>query len=614
MTLTSDYQYIGRTSGVKARAQDWLYYVLVYAKTAGDVATGKHTVSVKMRLACDRDSSFYGYASAGSAAVDGAQAISFNAVNPSAAWNSNLAEGGVTYPKWVDLAEGSVAVDTGWGADKTVTLTAAWQRLASTTTPPTYVPGTTAISGSFAVTLPMLAGPSVPTLSASSVEMGKAVTIYTNPLSAGFTHKLTYAFGNAGGVISQNAGASASWTPPLALAKQIPANVTGFGSVYCTTYQNGVAVGSTQSVPITLTVPASAKPTAAMTWQDTSGAYSKFGTLLQNVSCLAVTVTGTGVYDSTIKSKAVYLDNAAYGGGVLTSDGSQTLKAVVTDSRGRTGQAQQTISVTAYSVPTVKVQASRTPDDTGEKATVTITGSVSNIPGNTARLTFTYGNTTQNISVSVGSFTRTLTINAPSVSTLSLKAELSDAICTASDEMTLSVGYATMDFLKGGRGIAFGATATREGFTCAMDAEFLGKVRGTIFDAIYPVGSIYMSMNATSPADLFGGTWERIQDRFLLAAGSYAAGSLGGEASHTLTTEEMPKHVHAGITTNGLAYTHWMSYENGDSRNTGDHAYWSVVNSTTASDKTARTISAGGGQPHNNLPPYLAVYIWKRSA
>lgn len=61
----------------------------------------------------------------------------------------------------------------------------------------------------------------------------------------------------------------------------------------------------------------------------------------------------------------------------------------------------------------------------------------------------------------------------------------------------------------------------------------------------YPVGSIYMSVNSTSPASLFGGTWQQIKDRFLMCAGStYKAGGTGGEASHTLTVKEMPSHSH----------------------------------------------------------------------
>lgn len=64
--------------------------------------------------------------------------------------------------------------------------------------------------------------------------------------------------------------------------------------------------------------------------------------------------------------------------------------------------------------------------------------------------------------------------------------------------------------------------------------------------SVYPVGAIYMSVSNINPATLFGfGTWEQIKDRFLLAAGdTYAAGSIGGEAEHILTEEEMPAHDH----------------------------------------------------------------------
>lgn len=622
MVLTSDYQFIGRTTGVKARADSWYYYVLLYAKTTGSIATGKHTVSVLMRLVCDRNSSFFGFGTSGSVTVAGASAISWTNQNkPSAEWpTTSITEGGITYPRWVDLAEGSVEVNTGYGAAKDVVISASWQRLASSTTPPSYVPGTTAIAADITVTLPMIAGASTPTLSASTVEMEQPVTIYTNRLSAGFTHTLIGAFGGARELIAENVGDSCAWYPPVELARQIPGHTLGQGHIECYTYQNGVQIGSAQLVRIYLTVPASVVPTATMQWSDASGAMDRFGTLVQNVSRLAVQISGTGAYGSTIKSAAAYLDGAAYSGGVLTKSGAQTLRGTVTDSRGRSGSKSSTITVAAYAVPTVKVQASRcledgTADDTGEFALVTITGSTTQVNGkNTAALTFKHGNTTKGIPVEVGDFTHEEIVEAPSVSTLALSATLSDAILTATDNMTLSVGYATMDFLKGGKGIAFGATATAEGFTCAMDAEFLGKVKGTIFDAIYPVGSIYMSASSTDPAALFGGTWERIQDRFLLAAGSYAPGSVGGEASHTLTESELPSHIHDGITTAALENSHRMLYATAAAHATGQSAYWSLQSGTAAGNMTARTVPSGGGQPHNNLPPYLAVHIWKRTA
>ena len=119
---------------------------------------------------------------------------------------------------------------------------------------------------------------------------------------------------------------------------------------------------------------------------------------------------------------------------------------------------------------------------------------------------------------------------------------------------------------------------------------------GGVLLSAYPVGSIYMSVSSTDPGTLFGGTWERIQDVFLLAAGSaYAAGSTGGEASHKLTVSEMPSHSHS-----------FDTYSGGG-------AMGKVCGSEELNTKrTVTTKATGGGGAHNNMPPYLAVYVWKR--
>ena len=121
-----------------------------------------------------------------------------------------------------------------------------------------------------------------------------------------------------------------------------------------------------------------------------------------------------------------------------------------------------------------------------------------------------------------------------------------------------------------------------------------------VLKKLYAVGCIYMSTNSTSPASLFGGTWERIKDRFLLGAGdSYGAGSTGGEASHTLTGEEMPTHTHS---LNASTVTGSGNYDT------------SVFGGTRNGTIINGAIAAGGSQPHNNMPPYLAIYIWRRTA
>lgn len=323
---------------------------------------------------------------------------------------------------------------------------------------------------------------SLPTLSASTVEMEKTVTIYTNRHDKAFTHTLTYAFGNASGTIAENVTDSYIWTPSVELARQIPSAVKGVGTVYCTTYSGGTKIGSTQQVQIYLTVPESVTPTASMEWRDSSGAFDKLGAYVQNVTKLAVTVTGAGSYGSSPTGAAVTLDEKAYSGTVLSTAGDRKLIGTVTDSRGRSGSTSAIVTVAPYTAPQLTLNASRctedgTADDTGEFCLVTITGSTTQVGGrNTAALSFSYGATTESINVEVGAFEHTQIVSAPSTATLDLSATLSDQLLSVTRPMVLSVGYATMDFLKGGKGIAFGTTATKEGFQCAMDAYFSGQL------------------------------------------------------------------------------------------------------------------------------------------
>lgn len=159
-------------------------------------------------------------------------------------------------------------------------------------------------------------------------------------------------------------------------------------------------------------------------------------------------------------------------------------------------------------------------------------------------------------------------------------------------------------------------------------AEALGvssekEAKNNILNSIYPVGSIYISTNAASPADLFGGTWAQIKGRFLLSTGSpddntntfwgtdltsdgtnkfsAAPGTTGGESRHTLSEGEMPNHYHNSsadgysikyiTASEGSAYGVWGGY-----------------------DGPYITSAVGGGASHNNMPPYLAVYMWERTA
>lgn len=124
----------------------------------------------------------------------------------------------------------------------------------------------------------------------------------------------------------------------------------------------------------------------------------------------------------------------------------------------------------------------------------------------------------------------------------------------------------------------------------------------------FPIGYIYLSTSNANPGQFFGGTWEPIKDRFLLLAGNtYKAGQTGGEAVHKLTINEMPTHTHqlglkhpGGIPDTipaGLNYTY------DGINNIG--AYFGTIDTPTAYNNVT-----GGGQAHNNMPPYIVVYGW----
>lgn len=150
-----------------------------------------------------------------------------------------------------------------------------------------------------------------------------------------------------------------------------------------------------------------------------------------------------------------------------------------------------------------------------------------------------------------------------------------------------------------------------------------------IYPNPFPVGAIYMSVDSRNPSQIFGGKWEQIKDKFLLCAGTtYKPGTSGGNANHnhttgncTLNVNQIPSHQH--MTSNGEngAILNWSNITSGD--------YWghkykegSFASNGAYALNQLRTSPTGGNQAHNhgntgstsNMPPYLAVYVWRRTA
>lgn len=127
--------------------------------------------------------------------------------------------------------------------------------------------------------------------------------------------------------------------------------------------------------------------------------------------------------------------------------------------------------------------------------------------------------------------------------------------------------------------------------------------------AAWPIGSIYMTVSNTSPGSLFGGIWERISERFLLgASSSYPAGSTGGEFTHTLTQSELPNYSLS--VANGSNVIRSKTGSSADAYVQTQSNGWGIPNWES---KTVTVASGGSGKAHNNMPPYLSVWIWKRT-
>lgn len=240
-----------------------------------------------------------------------------------------------------------------------------------------------------------------PSLSTSTVEMGKSVTINTPAVNSAYRHTLRYAFGGASGTIATGIASSVSWTPPVSLANQIPSATVGSGTIYCDTYSGSTLLG-TKSVSITLTVPGSVVPSAGMLSaalaEDTSGT----GLYVKGMGKAKLTLSGaSGAYGSSITSHTITgggwtATNGALTTGTLASAGNITFTATVTDSRGRKASTTRTISVIDYTKPGVAVcdvyrcDADGNRKKAGTYFAVEINASYSAITGNTLSITARY--------------------------------------------------------------------------------------------------------------------------------------------------------------------------------------------------------------------------------
>lgn len=590
-----------------------------------------------------------------------------NAVKMSAVTiNGSQVYAGGTYSNITDykertLASGTLTISHNSDGSKTFTVAAfsgqVWKNSGYLTA--------TAAAQSFA--LPTIPRATVPVIGA--VVMGQTVTIGLPRAVSSFTHTLTYTFGSASGTIAEGAGTEAQWSVPYDLAAQIPNNASGTGTLTCKTYSGSTLIG-TQSVNFTATVPSNSttQPSDTLAVSPVSSLAAPFnGLYIQGRTKAKITHTASGKYGATIKSYAATVDGQTYTGQAPTTDilatpGTLTITGTATDSRGIIGTALASIAVLAYTPPSVerntstdalvcaRALANGTLDDDGTSLYVACSRKFSALNGNNgASVQVRYKAESGEWSDWVTFFAEdasgdnyagviagiTLAIESPYTIDLRAVDKLGESGGTLS--FAVPTSEATVDLGEGGKSLGVGRRAhvgTEKRLDVAWDSNFEKDVRidgdlfvggKTLLDMVYPVGAYYSSSDPTSPAELFGGTWEEIHGRFLFAEDdAHPAGSTGGEEKHTLTVGEMPSHGNHLM--QGRMYEELAENASNDSSYRSNTLYLPKTAFASTGNFNrgwkdwnggemypAGTLK-GGGNPHNNMPPYLATYTWHRIA
>jgi len=340
--------------------------------------------------------------------------------------------------------------------------------------------------------------------------------------------------------------------------------------------------------------------------------------------------------------------------------------ATVTDSRNTVASVSREISVCGYQVPLAILYAERGDNlkitlkyslslrEYGNSPTFSV--SIDDVPIDVSGMEITEYDT-EAYSEAVCYYSGYLSKEEFHI----VKASVTDSLGNTSAvvEVEIPTEVVNMSFKSNNSGVTFGGHPVEEGFVCNFPAKFYGDFaldpvsngfnaeflpdyeEGTVslarllLDFAHPVGSFYWSCVGTDPGQLFGGTWEQVKDKFILAAGdTYGAGTSGGEAVVSLKTAELPAHTHGSKSLSGHftirscdtgGLTDSIVGNSGivtKTRNTwsGTHERFTTASNSNPNyevltiNATHEHSSVGDGTAHNNMPPYITAYCWMRTS
>lgn len=452
-------------------------------------------------------------------------------------------------------------------------------------------------------------------------------------------YSIEYEFGDLTGVIKDNISpmdvpATITWKIPMAFSKQFPYATSKTGkliSYYTFAGRKEVNYTSTFVAKITDDAEPEIKSTVATTDAISLQLSGNTSTIISGVSNVQIHLSAAptpGAYtkDKWCQNLPNYYSDRHGTTQTFIGHNNGVFRFGATDTRNRSAVKTITLAAIDYRSPTISIDGVEI--NTSGVATIDISGTwfkgsfgkvsnditvsyryKSNSSSSWGSWT-TIPNVTKNDD---GTFSATVTKSGLSYTeTYNFEARVQDAINTVSSKEYIAKSLPVFDWSSDDFNFNVPVSVlpptdsnnpTTKQYVDNL-VNPLAEKFASIIDIVYPVGSIYMSVNAADPSKLFSGTsWEKLEGRFLLGSNStYTNGSTGGEATHTLTFSEMPTHRHSIYYPNaGGPYGDAnISYPEG-----------SGVNKTWQAEM-CKTESAGDSVAHNNMPPYLVVNMWKR--
>ena len=471
--------------------------------------------------------------------------------------------------------------------------------------------------GSGSWSLPDIGRASQPSLNtwpnnSPNFNVGDTIVVHMNRKSTVFTHTVVLKLGSYSYTIGTGVTDNISLdTDRIAsnLYAQMPNSNSMTGEIAVTTYSGDTVIGTSSCAIIAHVV--NSNPTFDVSYEDsnsnTVAITENNQYIIRNNSTLKISVSNAQALNSaTLKTLTAVVNGNAYTGtlngstgtinvGVVNISSDEKVTVKIVDSRGNEGIREITMLVYDWTLPSAIIKLNRKSNYYSESI-LNVNANYASIGGKN-EVTIKY---------------RTKKVANSTFSTYTIIQNNTDANFTADNEYEWNVqvnvadklGSTTYNLLLP-RGIPIAYVDTKKnsfGVNCFPKNDKSLEINGkTVFDMVYPVGSVYVSVNSTSPATLFGGTWVQIKDKFLLSAGdTYKAGATGGEATHVLTVDEMPRHNHSIDNLNASgSTTPYMTVQAQEKKGYGGNV---------------QTFFTGGGQAHNNMPPYIVVYIWQRTA